>query len=263
LDLFLSRMPHAAAMSTGLESTPVEPGQVPGASRVARTVAGVVGVVAAVVAAVTIGAVLMRAEQPYWMVVGFEVVVLIAAGFAVGIARGKFRDGPGMALLCVAGTLMVAGVLGYISTKGTQGVLKLQGRSVPMKPWALLHLAGAGLMALLAAYEVLRRNSRSMYYIARGAMAGVPLAAIVGVAAMLYRKSQATERAYQSAVEAALMAGKDAPAAPEPVVASWVSWLGGSLAAVAALVLFSACAHCVIRAFEMGRATERDIAIKR
>lgn len=226
-----------------------------------RLVAAVVGVVAVVVSLVTVGAVLLRADQPYWMVVGFEVVVLAAGVFGLLIARGRFRDGPGMALLCVAGALLVAGVLGFYSTKSTPGApaqLLLRGTAVPMKPWAMLHIGGALLLAGASAFEVLRRNSRSVYYMARAAMAGVPLAALAIAAVMLYRRSQGAKLAYESAVESAILQNKPVPPVPAPMLPEWVTWLGGSLGAVLALVLFCACAHCVIRAFEMGRSSARN-----
>ncbi len=231
-------------------------GLLPPTSRASRLVAGAVGVGIGLLAIVTIGAVLTRADQPYWMVVGFEVVALGASAFALLIARGRFRDGPGMALLCVAGALFVAGVLGYYSTKSTPGApaqLLLHGRAVAMKPWALLHTATAGILALLAAYEVLRRNTRSMYYLARAAMSGAPLAALFAVGLVLYRKSQAAQTAYEATAEAALSKALLPPPPPAPFLPPWVTWLGGSLGAIVALVLFCACAHCVIRAFEMGR----------
>ena len=206
----------------------------------------------------TVGAVLLRADQPYWMVVGFEVVVLGAGVYALLIAKGRFRDGPGMALLCVAGTLLVAGVLGFYSTKSTPGApaqLLLRGTAVPMKPWALLHIGGAVLLAGASAFEVLRRNSRSVYYMARAAMAGVPLAALAIAAAMLYRRAQGAKLAYESAVESAIRQNQPVPSPPAPFLPEWVTWLGGSLGAVLALVLFCAFAHCVIRAFEMGRSS--------
>ncbi|HEX2837524.1 MAG TPA: hypothetical protein VHN77_05300 [Phycisphaerales bacterium] len=233
----------------------------PPTSAPSRLVAAVVGAIAVVVSLLTVGAVLLRADQPYWMVVGFEVVVLGAGVYGLLIARGRFRDGPGMALLCVAGTLLVAGVLGFYSTKSTPGApaqLMLRGTAVPMKPWAMLHIGGALLLAGASAFEVLRRSSRSMYYMARAAMAGVPLAALAVAAVMLYRRSQGAKLAYESAVEAAIMQNKPVPAAPDPFLPEWVTWLGGSLGAVLALVLFCACAHCIIRAFEMGRGSARN-----
>lgn len=226
--------------------------QPPETSRLSRLGAAIIGAGSATTAVATIGAVLLRGDQPYWMVVGFELVVLTSAVFAILIARGRFRDGPAMALLCVSGTLLVSGVLGYISTKPSAALL-LRGRPVAMKPWALLHIAGASVMGAVAAYEVLRRNSRSLYYLSRAVMAGVPLAAMAAVAWMLYRRSQASEASYQAIVDDALTKGMAAPPPPDPLVPSWVTWLGGSLGSVLALVLFCACAHCVIRAFEMGR----------
>lgn len=239
----------------------VQAPDLPPTSAASRLVAAVVGVMAVVASVVTLGAVLFRADQPYWMVVGFEVVVLGAGVYGVLIAKGRFRDGPGMALLCVAGTLLVAGVLGYYSTKSTPGApaqLLLRGTAVPMKPWALLHVGGALLLAGASAFEVLRRNSRSVYYLARAAMAGVPLAALGIAAALLYRRSQGAKLIYESAVEEAVMQNKPVPPAPVPLLPEWVTWLGGSLSAVLALVLFCACAHCLIRAFEMGRSSARN-----
>lgn len=236
----------------------------PPTSAASRLIAAVVGAVAALVSLATVGAVLLRADQPYWMVVGFEVVVFGAGVYALLIAKGRFGDGPGMALLCVAGTLLAAGVLGFYSTKSTPGApaqLLLRGTAVPMKPWAMVHIGAALVLGACAATEVLRRNSRSWYYLVRAAMAGVPLAALAFAAAMVYRRSQGAKLAYESAVESAVRQNQPVPSVPAPFLPEWVTWLGGSLGAVLALVLFCACAHCVIRAFEMGRSQSRNASL--
>ena len=236
-----------------LAAVPLDAGVLPALARVSRVVSGVVGAGMALVALVTVGAVLTSADQYYWMVVGFEVVVVVACIFAVLTARGKFRDGPGMALVSVAGVLFVAGVLGYLSTKGTDGALMLRGRAFPMKPWALLHAGAAGLMALAAAYEVLRRDRRSLYYLSRAAMAGVPLGAVMAAGWFMWKRSREASAAFDAQVASAIASGVVPPVALDPAVPAWLTWVGASVASVVVLVLFCACAHCLIRAFEMGR----------
>jgi hypothetical protein len=149
----------------------------------------------------------------------------------------------------------VVGVLGYVSTRATGGLSMTSG-AMSMKPWLALHVGGAVLVGLLGAFEVLRRHERSRYYIVRGMLAGVPLLAMGGAAAWLMRRqAQAGEREVQ--VPMPTSAAGIAPVPSDTTIMglpAWVVWIGAFVVSVIALVLMCACVHCVIRAFEMGRA---------
>src|SRR5262245_43109895 len=52
-------------------------------------------------------------QRPSWALVGFELVVLVACVQGVLFGRGRFGQGPGLALACVGGTILVASGLGW------------------------------------------------------------------------------------------------------------------------------------------------------
>ena len=81
----------------------------------------VVGLVSAAVLVSAVAGAVLAAVQPAidpslkssWALVGFEVVVAVAALLGVIAALGKFGEGPGMALACVAGTILLGSALGW------------------------------------------------------------------------------------------------------------------------------------------------------
>lgn len=105
---------------------------------------------------------------------GFEVVVVVAAGLGVLISRGRFMEAPGMALLCVGGTIFAASVLGWQSA-GRQ----LAGFSLT-PAMGLRVLAGFALMGL-AGVSVLQREPRSWKPALVGAALGLPVLAACAV----------------------------------------------------------------------------------
>src|SRR3954466_11027292 len=50
-------------------------------------------------------AALLVSRSPVWFLFGFEVVIAITAPMGVLFAMGRFQDGQGLALLCIAGTI--------------------------------------------------------------------------------------------------------------------------------------------------------------
>ena len=91
-----------------------------GTSRRLFVVAGVL----LLVSALGLGALAMiAAQKPAWMLVGFEVVTIAASLILIGFgARRIDPGGADMTLACIAGTVLVAAGLGYVSVRGVVGM---------------------------------------------------------------------------------------------------------------------------------------------
>lgn len=165
---------------------------------------------------------------PAWMLAGFELLVILAGVFGMLLARGRFRDGPAMALACIAGTILMSSVLGYMSTQGRLG-------TVSLKPWLLGRLLAAALIAAGAAWTVLSRNRASIPLFIKGAVLGAPVLAVLGYVG----KSKG------EVIASALRGG------------SLVNLALVGVGSVVVGVLFCISAHLLIRAFELGRPGER------
>lgn len=135
-----------------------------------------------VAASAGVTAVLALVQKPgaAWFLAWFEVVVLTAGVFGVLLARGRFRDGPAIALLCIAGCVAVGSFLGYLSAGRT-----LMGQS--MTVFLLGRVAAGGVFAAAAGLDVLlRRPGQSVPLLMKGLLAGIP---VLVVAAMAVRTS--------------------------------------------------------------------------
>ena len=102
---------------------------------------------------------------------GFEAVIAGAAAVGFDAARRR-RDGLAMTLACVAGTVFVGSVLGYIAAGA-----ELHGRS--MTAWTAGRAGLAGVLAVLAAWAVLGVNPRAaLPRLGLGLALAVPVAAL-------------------------------------------------------------------------------------
>lgn len=103
------------------------------------------GLLALSAAAGAIGAAL--AAPPAWFTLVFEALVLLAAAFGVhvGLGRGP-RDGLPLALLCIAGVVGVASIMGYAGLGQTRQIW-----STSARPFLFGRLAVAGVLGLAAA----------------------------------------------------------------------------------------------------------------
>ncbi len=61
-------------------------------------------------------------SPPVWFMLGFEAVIACASVFGVLVGLGRFRDGPALALLCVAGTIAAGSLLGFLAGRGNIGL---------------------------------------------------------------------------------------------------------------------------------------------
>jgi hypothetical protein len=167
-------------------------------------------------------------ERPAWMLFGFEVVALVTGVLLALFGRGRFSDGPGLALGTFAGTLLVASAFGWISA-GRQ----LAG--VSLTPLLAVRVLVSFLLAAAGSYCILSRNPRSWRTFVNGALCGAPCAVVMGAA-------------LTSSGRRMLM--------------SFISGGGIVQTALAILVLvvlgglFCASVHLIIKAFEMGRVDE-------
>src|SRR6267142_2051810 len=76
-----------------------------------------VGVLCAVVCLSSLGMIvgaMILSPKPVWVLFGFEVVITVATVLGVLFAMGRFQDGQGLAMACVAGTIAVGSFLGWL-----------------------------------------------------------------------------------------------------------------------------------------------------
>jgi hypothetical protein len=110
-----------------------------------------------------------------WILFGFEAITLMAGIFGVGVAwRGRARDVP-LALTCLAGSVFVATVLGYIGTNPKSiGPFAL-------RPWVVGRFLGVGLLTGVSVVVCLGRDGRAWGRLVRGVLLGLPLVALGAV----------------------------------------------------------------------------------
>lgn len=170
-------------------------------------------------------------DRPAWTFFGFQVVTAVAAVLGVVMGFGRFREGPGMALACIAGTIFVAAVLGYLSMQPPE----IAGR--PLKPWLIGRLAVCGILGLMAAWCVLSRDARSWPSLVKGLVLALPVVMALGVTYVPAARG----------LVRSLMGGGVVTAIVASVAAFVV--LGS---------LLCASTHLVIRAFEYGRREDAE-----
>lgn len=112
-------------------------------------------------------------EEPLWIVVALEAVVLFAAVFGVAFMLGRFRDAPGLTILCLAGAVLLPAGLSPLA----QG---LTVRQVVTNPVFLARLAMVGGLAGLATIATLRSDRAAWR---RLIMGGMMTAAATGLVA--------------------------------------------------------------------------------
>jgi hypothetical protein len=169
--------------------------------------------------------------KPAWLVIGFEVVALVAAVLGLLQARARLVDAPGLGL---GGIALVFGPAAFLAWLSVQGRFQVGGQvdSVSITPWLAGRLAAGLLVGAMAAFLVLGRSVRSRYYLVRSAVAAAPLA--IGGAAFLIL----------------MRTGAGASLATMPGI---VTGMILTVVGLVAVILVSASLHCLIRAFEMGR----------
>jgi hypothetical protein len=175
-------------------------------------------------------AALFIGEKPFWMIVGFEIVTVVASVLGVMFARGRFQDGQGLALACVAGCFGAGAFLAWLSVQGRIQV-KGSDATIGLNGWLMARLAAAAVLAAIGAFAVLRRNPASVGYVIRAMLTGGPV--VLG-AALVFMARGSLAGALQG-------------------VPAWLLSIAVGVLGIGAVALLSASGHCLIRAFEMGR----------
>jgi hypothetical protein len=158
---------------------------------------------------------LLAISKPIWILLGFEVVVLVAAVIGIQIGRGRFREGQGLSAICVAGTIAVSSFLAWLTT--SKIAMPMPSAPTIIRMYILTRLAVGVWFAMLAAYVVLSRNRESLMI----------LGGLVKFQSQFEAWLSSTPGAIQTLVLLALF--------------------------TLCCTLISLCGHSVIRAFEMGR----------
>lgn len=148
---------------------------------VPRLVPPVVGLTCAAVALSAVAGIaislllgrLVPGTRPAWTMLGFEVITLVAAILGLLFAAGRYRDAPGMAMACVAGTIFSASICAHI---GVHGELARQ----PLLPFTAGRVLAAALLGALGGVCVLVRDPASWRVLIKGVALGLPM--LIGVA---------------------------------------------------------------------------------
>lgn len=163
-----------------------------------------------------------------WIVFGSEACVICAGAIAIFFGLGRYQNAPGMALLCIGGTILGAAAITAITTKGSS--FRIGGD----KGFSLLPIfAGRTFAALLfggmAAFTVLSRSPASFKTFFKGLLYGLPVVASAGAFA-LARGPLAASKIHTAVVLGAL---------------AILALLLGTLLCISV--------HLIVRAFELGR----------
>lgn len=160
----------------------------------------------------------------------YEAAVVMAAVFGVLLGLGRFREGFGLACLCVAGTVVTGAFFGVYKDLRVNTVTPGQIRAAD----ALLvgRVLGAGAVAGLGALAVLSRDARSWPLLAKGVLIGSPVVVVGGW--LVWTRGAALS-------------------APVGETAGTVRTIAVILGGLVLMVLGSIGAHLCIRAFEVTR----------
>ncbi len=175
---------------------------------------------------------LVAGDAILWFSSAFELLVVAAAVIGVLAGLGRFRDGWGLALACVAGTSLVVGVFAFVELRANFNADPTYAGM--LKPYLAARVGLAAAFGLLASLAVFSRNRASWNALIRGLIVLAPAA---GITAWLATRG--------SAFLGATRATPGAEAARILVLC-----LGG----LVFIGLISVGLHLLIRAYELGRA---------
>lgn len=150
---------------------------------ISKPVRVTIGVVCAVIALTAVGggiAAYLLPEKPAWTAVGFELVTLVTGVLGLVMAGNRFRSGPGLALACIAGTILVSSGLAYLAG-GSRG----QAGDGQVRMLLASRVVLAGVLAFFAASLVLGRRQRAW----KLAIHGAALAGAGPTLALLHRQT--------------------------------------------------------------------------
>ncbi|MEM7754196.1 MAG: hypothetical protein AAF297_01015 [Planctomycetota bacterium] len=169
----------------------------------------------------------IAAPATVWAGLGFSLIGLVSAGFAIALGLGRFANGFGIATLSIAGAVATCAVLAWLDLRANLAAVPELARL--LNPW-LITTAGTGvIVGGLAALAVLLRSAASWKYAASG-LAG--LGAFGGMIG-----------AMRGPGSSLLSRWEDGPEALRVTLLLIIAFVG--------LVLLSAGGHLLIRAFEV------------
>lgn len=226
----MQRMHALAANDAAQQAEGATP---PAALKSTRVIAGLLSVLLGIASVAIIAMNLIAGRQTEYLALSLEACGLLAGVVGWFFYRGKYSQGPGMALACVAGTFFTVAVLsGWVALRREMQLANGSALNLSLLTYARVALSLA--VAGLGAFEVLRRNHKSFAYLVRAAATLGPL----GLLAL------------------GMYAGRAGLAAGTLLGASWLTWTVTGLAVVLLMALACAGLHFVIRAFEAGRASQ-------
>ncbi len=199
-----------------------------------------VGVLCAAVALSALGLIAVGVFAAYatpWILIGFESVVVLSAALGLVFCFNRFQEAQGLAIVCTAGTVAFAAFCTWLSLANHELIIDPDKPGVSYTPVAAARIATGGLLALIAAYAVLRRNpGRSASYIVRASLALAPVVVFL--------------------VWSGLFPGSARSAAA--AMPGWLLATAAFVGSIVGLTLISVGLHCIIRAFEAGRLEASD-----
>lgn len=197
-----------------------------------RVVVGVL-CVAIGLSAVALGTgAVVAGPNPKWPLFGMEVVTLVASLVGVGMAMGRMKGAPALGLACVAGSIFVAAVLGYVGSNKQLELAEGKG-AIALRPLLLARLASVCVIACVAMYANLRRDGVATRTFWKGVAWALPLVLMGGAYVALRSRVGGMG-------EGALLA-----------VACAAGLVG--------MISLSGAGHCFIRAFEMGASKNDEL----
>lgn len=120
-------------------------------------------------AAGSVGAVFLD-SKPAWPMLGLEGVSALCAAIGLGFYRGAYREGTGIALACIAGSIFMMTGLTYLSLASAG--IKLG--AVSVKPLLVAHAGASLLLGAIGAANVLSRRAGSWPAVVKGVLLVVP-----------------------------------------------------------------------------------------
>ncbi len=174
---------------------------------------------------------LFAGEAVLWFSTVFEVLVLAAAIFGLAAGLGRFVHGWGLALLCVAGTVLVCGVFAFLEVRANFGSSAAVAGLI--KPYLAARLGLAAAFAGAASLAVFSRNPASWKALIKGAIVLSPALAVLAWIGLTGGSFLSATRPSPGAEAARIL----------------MLCLGGMVL----IGLVSVGAHLIIRAYELGR----------
>lgn len=172
-----SHSPPPAPVSTPAGTAPSQSDS--SAGRFFRLLVGITSLAVALSAIIIAIAASFMAKPAILPLAGFELVALAAGVTGLFWSRGRFADGPSLALLCIGACIGVASILGYV---GATGKIELPNKPpLSLRPWLGGRLLASALYIAIAAHLTLRQGRRSYSTFLKSIAAFAPFLCLLAV----------------------------------------------------------------------------------